>query len=201
MPVAFNEQRFPDDIEYGAKGGASYSTSVAPLQSGHEQRNINWVHPRYRYEVSHAVKSQTQLDELTAFFHAHKGRAVGFRFKDWADYRAVGAIVGQGDGVITQFQLVKTYISGDLSYTRTISKPVAGTVDVYVDNVLQSSGVSVDVTTGLVTFDTAPAANVPIVADFEFDVPVRFDVDELQASLDAEGQYSWGNIELIELRV
>ena len=38
---------------------------------------------------------------------------------------------------------------------RTITKPVAGTVKVYLDGVEQLSGWSVDTTTGLVTFGTA----------------------------------------------
>ena len=60
---------------------------------------------------------------------------------------------------------------------RTITKPVAGTVRVYKDDAEQLSGWSVDVTTGVVTFSTAPAASVAITADFELDVSVRFDTD------------------------
>jgi hypothetical protein len=48
-----------------------------------------------------------QLDELIAFCRARKGRAYGFRFKDWTDYKATGQLTGTGNGAIKIFQLVK----------------------------------------------------------------------------------------------
>jgi uncharacterized protein (TIGR02217 family) len=43
--------------------------------------------------------------------------------------------------------------------------------------------------------------NVIITADFEFDVPVRFDTDELQISIDSFNSGSWSGINLIEVRI
>ncbi|MGE3713527.1 MAG: DUF2460 domain-containing protein, partial [Alphaproteobacteria bacterium] len=54
---------------------------------------------------------------------------------------------------------------------------------------------------GLLTFFSPPANGVVITADFEFDVPVRFDTDRLAATLDTYGTYSWGDIPLVEVRV
>ncbi len=201
MPHAFEETRFPETISYGAKGGPEYATTVNMLKNGHEMRNSNWSASRNRYEVSQAITSQAQLDTLLGFFHARKGRATGFRLKDWADYRAVGQVIGTGDANRRVFQLVKTYTSGSQTTTRSITKPVSGAVDIYVDSVLQVSGVTVDTTTGQITFDTAPADGATIAADFEFDVPVRFDTDQLHSSLDKEGLYSWGPVELVEIKV
>ena len=42
-------------------------------------------------------------------------------------------MLGTGDGTQTQFQLVKRYPSGSVIEVRTITKPVAGTVQVYKD--------------------------------------------------------------------
>ena len=130
------------------------------------------------WDVASGLKKQAQIDELIAFFRARRGKAYGFRFKDWTDYKASGQLLGTGDDVLTQFQLVKHYPSGSVIEVRTITKPVAGTVKVYLDGVEQLSGWSVDTTTGLVTFSTAPALGVEVTADFEFDVPVRFDTDQ-----------------------
>jgi uncharacterized protein (TIGR02217 family) len=102
--------------------------------------------------------------------------------------------------VKTQFQLIKNYVSGGIIEARVIKKPVAGTVLVYKNAVLQSSGVAVDVTLGLVTFSVPPAAAQVISASFQFDVPVRFDTDKLSASLDAYGIHSWLDIPLVEVR-
>ncbi len=199
--MSFVETQFPVDISYGSGGGPEYATDIVVMHSGHEQRNINWSAARARYNVAHGVKTQPQLDALIAFFRARKGRAHGFRFKDWTDYSATGQSLGTGNGVLTQFQLVKTYTSGAVTETRAITKPVAGTVDIYLNAVLQTSGVTVNTATGLVTFSAPPGNGVAITADFEFDTPVRFDTDRLSATLDAYGSHSWQDIPLVEVRV
>ena len=199
--MAFIETRFPTDIAYGSSGGPEYSTDVVIMQSGYEQRNSNWSQARIRYNVATGVRTQTQLDTLIAFFRARKGRADGFRFKDWTDFRATGQFIGTGNGTATSFQLNKTYISGSITETRTIQKPVAGTVAVYLNGVLQSSGYSVNSTTGLLTFTSAPANAVTIAADFEFDIPARFDTDRISATLETYGASSLEEIPVIEIRL
>jgi len=199
--MSFHEVQFPTDIAYGSSGGPSFSTDVVITHSGAEQRNSNWSQARAVYNVSHGVKTQSQLDNLIAFFRARQGRAYGFRFKDWSDYSAVGQQIGTGDDSTVAFGLVKSYTSGSQTVSRNVYKPMDNSVDIYVDSVLQESGVSVDITTGVVTFDSAPAADEVITADFEFDVPVRFDTDILSASLDSYGVNSWSDIRLVEVRV
>lgn len=198
--MAFVEVQFPSDISYGSSGGPEYATDIVASVGGYEQRNINWEQARARYNVAHGVKTKAQLDALIAFFRARKGRAHGFRFKDWTDYQATNETLGTGNGVQTQFQLVKRYVSGSVTDMRTISKPVAATVQVYKNAVLQTTGVSVDTATGMAIFSAAPAAAQAITASFQFDVPVRFDTDTLSASLDAYGIHSWQDIKLIEVR-
>lgn len=198
--MGFAEVQFPPDISYGSSGGPEYATDIVVSVSGHEQRNVTWSQARARYNVAKGVKTREQLAALIAFFRARKGRAYGFRFKDWTDYAASMELIGNGDGMRTQFQLVKRYASGSGQESRLIAKPVTGTVKLYKNSVLQTSGVSVDMTSGMVTFTTAPASGVFINADFEFDVPVRFDTDRLSASLDSYGTHSWQDIPLIEVR-
>lgn len=199
--MAFVEVQFPPDISYGSSGGPEYATDIVTSQSGYEQRNVNWEQARARFNVAHGVKTKAQLDTLIAFFRARKGRAYGFRFKDWTDYQAAQVVIGTGDGERTQFPLVKPYSSGAITEVRSISKPVAGTVQVYKNGVLQTSGVSVNTVTGVVTFAVAPAVAASVTASFEFDVPVRFDTDRLSARLEAYGIHSWLDIPLVEVRV
>lgn len=199
--TGFAEVQFPPDISYGSSGGPEYTTDIVISTSGHEQRNVNWSQARLRYNVAKGVKTKDQLSALIAFFRARKGRAFGFRFKDWSDYAASNEVIGTGNGTQTQFQLVKRYISGGVQETRLISKPVAGTVNVYRNSVLQTSGVSVNHATGVVTFSSAPAFGSTITASFEFDVPVRFDTDRLAATMDSVATHSWDDIPLIEVRV
>ncbi len=199
--TGFHEVRFPDNIAYGATGGPEFATTVVVTGAGHEQRNVSWAEARGHWDVASGLKNQTQLDELIAFFRARKGRAHGFRFKDWTDYEAVGELLGTGDDAEIQFQLVKCYPSGGVTEMRSVTKPVAGTVRIYLDGVEQLSGWSVAVTTGVVTFSTAPATGIDVTADFEFDVPVRFDTDHMAVTIENFRLHRWQQIPIVELRV
>jgi len=207
--MAFHEVRFPDDISRGARGGPERRTQIVELASGDEERNASWANSRRRYDVAYGIRRADDLAAVVAFFEARNGRLYGFRFKDWADYKsclpsatpsATDQVIGTGDGTTTAFQLVKAYSSGAQAWTRTITKPVAGSVAVAIDGVEQASGWSVDTTTGLVTFNAAPASGVSITAGFEFDVPVRFDTDTLDVTLDLERLGSITSIPLLEIR-
>lgn len=200
MP-SFHEVQFPNDISYGSSGGPEYSTDVVITNSGFEKRNINWSESKAVYNISHGVKTNEQLENLIAFFRARMGRAYGFRFKDWSDYKAMSQNIAIGDGVKTHFQLVKTYISGNETVTRIIRKPSSQNFKLYFDGAEQIAGFNMDETTGLIEFNVAPSNNVVISVDFEFDVPVRFDTDRLSASLDSYGLNSWNNISIVEIKV
>lgn len=200
MPV-FHEVQFPPKIAYGASGGPEFNTSITTTQAGFEQRNINWLKSRGRWDVSTGIKNKTDMDAVQAFFRARFGKAYGFRFKDWSDYQAVGQNIGTGNGVLTAFQLTKTYVSGSNTYVREIKKPVTGTVKIYLNSVLQGAGYTVDLTTGIVTFSVAPGAGVAVTADYDFDVPVRFDTDMLAVRIDGPAQYMWDSIPIVETRI
>ncbi len=199
--MAFHEIRFPDDIAYGASGGPEFATTIVTMASGFEQRNINWQAARGRWDVASGLKNQTQLDTLLAFFRGRKGRAHGFRFKDWSDFRATGQLIGTGDGTNKTFQLVKNYTSGAGSESRIIKKPVSGTTKIYLNGVQLTSGWSISSSTGIVTINTAPSNGVPVTADFEFDVPVRFDTDRMAVTIEFFNLHQWSGIPIVEIRV
>lgn len=201
--------RFPDDISQGSRGGPGFNTNVIEIKSGHEQRNQNWSYPRFRYDVAYGLKRQDDLETIIDWFVAMAGRTHGYRYKDHLDYKSVHTdqtvadtdqTLGTGDGSETDFQLIKTYTKSAVSQTRKISKPVSGSVVVSLDDVGQGSGWSVDTTTGIITFSSAPGSGVVVKAGFQFDVPCRFDVDEIMISID---DYKLGaaQIPIVELRV
>ena len=207
--MAFHEVRFPDDISRGARGGPERRTQVVELASGDEERNASWANSRRRYDVAYGIRRADDLAAVVAFFEARNGRLHGFRFKDWADFKSclpsqtsgpTDQPIGTGNGSATLFQLTKRYASGAQSWTRAITKPVAGTVTVALNGTPQPSSWSVSTATGLITFTTAPALGVAITAGFEFDVPVRFDTDALDVTLDLERLGSITSIPLVEIR-
>ena len=207
--MAFHEVRFPDTISRGARGGPERRTQIVELASGNEERNASWANSRRRYDVSYGIRRADDLAAVVAFFEARNGRLYGFRFKDWADHRSclpsqapspMDQQIGTGDGVTTIFQLTKRYASGGQSWSRAITKPVAGTVQIALNALPQPGGWSADHKTGLVSFDTAPSSDIAITAGFEFDVPVRFDSDALDVTLDIERLGSITSIPLLEIR-
>jgi uncharacterized protein (TIGR02217 family) len=207
--MAFHEVRFPDNISRGARGGPERRTQIVELASGAEERNASWANSRRRYDVAYGIRRADDLAAVVAFFEARNGRLHGFRFKDWVDFKSclpsqspgpTNQPIGTGNGAATLFQLLKRYTSGAQSWTRAITKPVAGTVTIALNGTPQPSGWSVSTATGLVTFTTAPAAGAAITAGFEFDVPVRFDSDTLDVTLDLERLGSITSIPLLEIR-
>jgi len=205
----FHEIRFPDNISRGARGGPERRTQIVELASGEEERNASWTNSRRRYDAAYGIRRADDLAAVVAFFEARNGRLYGFRWKDWGDYKsclpseipsATDQPIGTGDGTTTAFQLMKAYTSGTQTWARTITKPVTGTVTVALDGVSQAAGWSADTITGQTTFTTAPASGVIVTAGFEFDVPVRFDTDQLDVTHDLERLGSITSIPLIEVR-
>ena len=202
--MAFHEVRFPTDISYGEVGGPGWSTTVDILESGAEGRNQNWASERGRWELIRNNWTQAKINEVLAFFNARAGRLHGFRFKAVANYRTTSPYDYLGTATATPqtvWQLRKQFISGSTTYNKTIKKPVAGTTRVYFGSVEQVTGWTVSTTAGTITFGTGPPNGTVVNAYCEFDVPVRFDTDNLQIISVAAGVFSLPSLPLVELRV
>jgi len=278
--MAFYEERLPTDISYLARGGMQFSTVINEQDNGFEYRNQNWSQTRGIWNISNALMTKQTIGvlgyyNLLNFFNAMRGRLHGFRFKDPNDFKAGvnSAVIGTGSmlGKPT-YQLGKKYIQGSAIYIKDIFKPVNGTFKLYKNSILQSSGYTIDNTTGIITFTatstkscsiaiaisgvatvtsvahgftngqviyftssnslvnnktftisnvtadtfkivlnnavsvTATALLYPqpidnYTCEFEYDVPVRFDNDSLNAGMDEAGFISIDSITLIELRL
>lgn len=212
--MSFHETRFPTDISRGAQGGPERRTDVVVLGSGFEERNSRWANSRRAWNAGYRVKSLDDLHAVIAFFEERRGKLHGFRWKDHADFKscppqstvaATDQQIGVGTGAQSTFQLVKRYGAAFAPWDRTIAKPVTGSILVAVDGVAQALGthVTVDATTGLVTFlpGHVPAAAAVVTAGFEFDVPVRFDTDKLELDLRGLQHGAIPSIPIIEIRV
>ena len=191
----FHEIRLPLVLAFGAAGGPVLASSVVRLASGRESRNARWTSARRQWQLGGLKLRTDQAQELSAFFEARGGRVFGFRFRDPVDWMscapsggiaAADQALGIGDGTTTSFQLTKHYSSGEASFARVIAKPVDGSVVVAVDGEA-ASGFDVDWTTGVVTFEAAPAEGAVLTAGFEFDVPARFDADKIEFAVEAPG--------------
>ena len=212
--MSFHEIRFPTAISLGATGGPERRTDVIALGSGHEERNSRWADSRRSYNAGYGIKTLDDLHAVIAFFEERRGRLYGFRWKDHADFRscpssatptALDQQIGIGDGESAAFQLVKRYGSVHAPWSRRIAKPVAGTALVAVDGtpVAVGTAVIVNPTTGLLTFapEHIPTESAVITAGYEFDVPVRFDTDKLEVSLQGFSHGAIPSIPVVEVRL
>lgn len=191
--MSFFEERFPSCIRFGVSGGPRFSTSAATAQNGFSAKQRNWQYPLQEWQAAAGVQKESDFKEVRAFFYNVYGMFDGFRFKDWADYRATtgeGVIITRDDGAL---QLAKAYTYGARTFTRPISKPVQNAVALV-------GGGTLNYTTGIITGGT------PTGWTGEFDVPVEF-MDDLmdvevvnKQGLAGEFFLSWGSLRLREIR-
>lgn len=146
--MSFLELRFPTNISLGSRGGPRWRTIVTPTQGGWEKRIQKWEDILSEYDVGYGVRTLEDGQDLVAFFNEVRGRAYGFRYKDWLDYSATDEIFSP-EGTPT-FQLVKTYGTGFNDYIRDIKKPVAGVT--MKRNGGSFTNFTLDTTTGIGTF-------------------------------------------------
>jgi len=209
MSTQFHDVQFPFSVALGASGGPMRRTEIVALASGREERNSPWAQSRRRWNAAPGVKSREDISTLIDFFEARRGQLYGFRFRDPVDHAsgepvsALDQALGTGDGATTVFQLIKRYGDAGSFYDRVIQKPVAGSVRIAADSVEMTAGADfgVDMETGLITFTTPPDAGVVLTSGFRFDVPVRFDTDQLTISLDAFDAGDIPDLPITEIRI
>jgi uncharacterized protein (TIGR02217 family) len=202
----FDNVLYPFPLGRSASVAPEFSTSIAVTASGHERRNSLWSDARLHFDVGPGIRSEGELSELIAFFRARRGPARGFRIMDPFDNSSNGMtgtptkldqLIGIGDGVRADFQLVKSY-GGAEPQVRPITRPRAETLVVSIGGAASTAWTLGE--KGTLRFLTAPPPRAEIRAGFRFDVPVRFAEDRLDvAAVDfAAGEAP--SVPLIEIR-
>lgn len=193
--MAFIETQFPVNISYHPIGGPAFSTTVVGVESGAEYRAQAWGQALRRYEVSHAARRPIIASQIVSLFMVAQGKLNGFRLKDWTDFEATSA-----EGVFvmltaTTFQAYKRYTFGSATHDRKIVKLATTPV------VTGGATPTWNLNTGVLTV----ASGTPSAWSGQFDVPVRFDTDELKSELldKSRGQFvvAFNSIPLVELRL
>lgn len=205
---AFDDVDFPLAIGLGADVSPTFSTAVVTTASGHEQRNAAWASGRLRYDAGPGVRSEADVQTLLAFFRARRGAAKAFRFRDPLDHSSnrmtgtptpIDVLLGTADGTRVRFDLVKLYGTGDDAEVRRITRPLAGSVRIAVDGEEWTSGWQVG-PAGHILFALPPAAGARVTVGFLFDVPVRFESDQLDISGHGPLAGEVPHVPLIEVR-
>jgi uncharacterized protein (TIGR02217 family) len=201
---SFDDVLFPLAIGREASVEPGFSTAIVETASGAEQRNADWADARMRFDAGPGVRREAELGELIAFFRARRGAAKAFRFRDPYDDSSNGMsgapgeadqLIGIGNGVRTDFALVKDYEGQE----RRITRPVAGSVRISVGGVERLGGWTL-ADKGVVSFAVAPGVGAEVRAGFRFDVPVRFEEDRLQVSRATYLAGEVASVKLVEVR-
>jgi uncharacterized protein (TIGR02217 family) len=181
--------RLPEGIERGSRFGPTWKNVIQEAISGNEQRFAQWTHCRGVGNVSYGLQNSSDpvgdFNAIVAMWRAHGGSLLPFRFRDWSDYTANDEPFGSGDGTTTAFQICKVYdpsykllgLPGTLTYVRNITL-LDGTPVIKVNGVV-TTALTIS-SSGMVTFTTAPPAGHSLNWTGNFDVPVRFDTDQLE---------------------
>jgi len=209
--MAFVSVQLPSDVEKGAQGGPGFKTTILILGGGLEKRNIDWATTRGRWDIGYGIQTKTDFTAVIDFFYARQGRAHSFRFKDWTDFEITAQNMFTTDGSTATFQMFKRYTSGAVNFDRNLTKPLASGWVVTVNAVGQTvvydtapgaTEVSINTLTGIVTLGSTHAAtsSQAVVLTGEFDVPVRFDSDNLDISVETFDAGALPQIPIIEVK-
>lgn len=203
----FVDIRLPDDVERGATGGPGFNTTIVTLDSGFERRNSNWAQARASYDIGYGIEYKEDMEDVIKFFYARRGKAVGFRFKDWADYEMPDQTIAIGVNADTRltFQLFKRYADDGGFYDRVIRKPVIDSEAVSRGGTLITKGpgpmqYTIDYNTGIITLGSELNEDEVLAARCQFDVPVRFDTDKLNITMETFQAGSIPSIPIVELK-
>ena len=198
---------FPISLGRSATVTPEFSTTVTITASGFERRNSLWSDARLKFDVGPGIRSEAELGELIAFFRARRGQARGFRLRDPADFSSNAMtgtpgprdqMIGIGDGLKAQFDLVKLYGDGADAQRRRITRPRNDSVRVSIGGA-ETTAFSI-APLGSIVLAPAPPPGAVIAAGFTFDVPVRFAQDSLDVAGTVFAAGEAPSVPLVELR-
>lgn len=204
---AFDDVLYPFALGRSTSVAPEFSTSVSVTSSGHERRNSLWADARVHFDVGPGIRSESELSELLEFFRARRGAARGFRISDPYDNSSnamagsptqLDQLLGVGDGTMAEFQLIKSYGTGQDPQVRPITRPRAETLLVSVGGAPSTDWILGS--KGKLIFSAAPDQGAEVRAGFLFDVPVRFAEDRIDISSVNFEAGEAPSIPLIELR-
>ena len=178
----------------------TFSTSVAVHVAGPETRRAARGLATYelelRYPLLRADGRHQEFQSIVAFFEETSGQTGAFWLAPPGLASIVGQNLGRGDGIATEFSLVRSF--GGYSEP---TLATGGVSAVYLNDVFQASGWRV--TAGLsprIAFDQSPASGVTVTADFVALWLCRFAEDTADFENFMSLLWSFGSVKLKTVR-
>lgn len=172
----------------------AWKNRVVETESGVRFSKAFWSYPRWtyklRYDVLRSGGGFQELQELVGFFNAHQGDFDTWLFRDPDDRTATDQAFGVTDGTRTQWQLVRAY-GGQVEPV----KELDGVPTIKADGVALSSGVSIDLHTGVVTITPALTAGKALTWSGDFFWRCRFSKSAMEFEKFLEDLWKTGTVE------
>lgn len=206
--MAFENIQLPPAMLLGSSMGPTWDVEIIEYGQGSRQVNRKVNQSRYRFNLRHILQRANLFSDVVQFFEALGGPATGFLVDNPIDNAtnmnganaATDIGLGDGDGTTTSFNLVRTYSQGSSSTSRRIFKPksdlliaVDGSpLTVVYDTTPGSGEVSVNTSTGVLTFDTAPGNGLAITWGGGYYYPVALE----GTAMDLSAPDKWYELDL-----
>lgn len=169
---------FPKRIAMGAERTPAWATTVSKTFGGLTYRNQNRSRALLSWDVGFAVRTESDFEAVLDHFHACRGQAHTFPFRDKQDSTDDGrGTLALVSGSIYQMQ--KAYGAAANECQRKITRPASVVVTRTRAGTPTVISPSVDYTTGRVTVSGHVAGDTYTWTGV-FDTPARYASDELQ---------------------
>lgn len=103
-----------NEKQWGMSGGFGFSTDITTTKGGREKRNANYAIPRGSWEIGNRGVTEKEYKNIQDFQIVAFGKLLGFRMRDWTDYK------DQGSGVVRR--LTDTDLTYQMYKKREISQ-------------------------------------------------------------------------------
>lgn len=117
-----------NDRHWGSTSGSAFATQITTMVSGREKRIPILTEGLSTFEIGERDILEKDYNKLYNFFMICRGQAVGFRFRDWSDYKddGIGIMLPvETNGLRYQMYKNRTvdFVS-DESYLQKIRRPI-----------------------------------------------------------------------------
>ena len=196
--IEVDNVRLPEDVERGAQVGPMFRTSIIGLSSGRENSNQDWQEDLIVADISYGIMpdrgaSPDDIEEgfmrIHDFFLLRRGRHRGFLFRNPLDNVGNREPLYGIPSKARALQISKTWSDAATSYRKRITRPDPATLTLYAGNSIIPPGGG----SGVPAWSLSPLGVIEFVADippavytasFEYDVPMRFETDNLRVQLE-----------------
>jgi uncharacterized protein (TIGR02217 family) len=203
-------------IKWGTQLAPNFKTTRLTSMSGTETSYAYQQQPRWKITLEYEFLSEQQppppneitadpiysdLDTILGFFCARLGANGTFLYRGVNDidakrFEVAGQKLGVGDGVVTDFQLVRSI---GAEFLEVIQNPFGVPVINVDGNPVDPADIT-DLGNGLFRLAAAPAADAVVTADFNFAYLCKFDDDQLELANFMAYFWECGSVPLITVK-